>query len=103
MKWYKAMAVGESLGGHLKYYQFRIRYTDKPVGVYCILLSENGHDLLEITHCEALRDPKLYKEDRLVLGLAGSKKEACLMAGQMAAEVLRETGGLDLKAYYSGN
>ena len=38
-------------------------------------------------------------EGQLVIGLAGSYREACLLAGEIVLDVLKKTGSTDIRAY----
>ena len=42
---------------------------------------------------------KQYPKDQLVIGLAGSYREACLLAGEIVLDVLKKTGSTDIRAY----
>ena len=80
MRWYNKMYLGESIQGKKMYYQYAIQHTKRLTGTYCLM-------------------PAACKEDQLVIGLAGSYREACLLAGEIVLDVLKKTGSTDIRAY----
>ena len=80
MRWYNKMYLGKSIQGKKMYYQYAIRHTKRLTGTYC-------------------RVSKQYPKDQLVIGLAGSYREACLLAGEIVLDVLKKTGSTDIRAY----
>lgn len=101
MRWYRDLYLGDSMKGKRKYYQYVIQYTKKITGTYCILPAGNPEDLLDICHSELLRMEKMYARDQLVLGLAGSRREAFELAGAIVLDVVNQTGGTDIRAYFN--
>ncbi len=100
MRWYKDMYIGESVGRDAKYYKYLIHYTKKPTGVYCLMPAAGQDDLIDICRSELLRVPAYYPEDQLVIGLAGSRAEACLLAGNIILDILKKTGGTDVRSFF---
>ena len=41
-----------------------------------------------------------YPKDQLVIGLAGSYREACLLAGEIVLDVLKKTGSTDIRGIF---
>ena len=60
-------------------------------------LGEKGADLAAIRRTVGLVFQ--YPENQLVIGLAGSYREACLLAGEIVLDVLKKTGSTDIRAY----
>lgn len=100
MRWYKDMYLGQSLQGKGLYYQYLIRFTKKITGTYCLMPAKNRSDLLDICHSELLRMPQFYPKDQLVVGIAGSRREACMLAGEIILDVLNKTGNTDVHAFF---
>ena len=100
MRWYKDLYLGSSVKNRKRYYKYCISYSKKLTGTYCIVLSQNGGDLLDICHSELMRFPNFFPEDPLILGIAGSRSEAFLLAGDIIMDVIKETGGTDVRAYF---
>ena len=69
-------------------------------GVMIIITKPFGKDdLIDICGSDLLRVSKQYPKDQLVIGLAGSYREACLLAGEIVLDVLKKTGSTDIRAY----
>ena len=100
MRWYKDLYLSSSVKNRKRYYKYCISYSKKLTGTYCIVLSQNGGDLLDICHSELMRFPNSFPEDPLILGIAGSRSEAFLLAGDIIMDMLKETGGTDVRAYF---
>jgi hypothetical protein len=100
MRWYKDLYLGDSVKHRKRYYKYCISYSKKLTGTYCIVLSQNDGGLLDICHSELLRFPFTYRNEPLIIGIAGSKSEACLLAGDIIQDVVKETGGTDLHSYF---
>jgi hypothetical protein len=97
------MYLGDSMQGKRLYYQYMIRFTKRVTGTWCLMPAANKADLLDICRSEMLRIPQLYTKDQLVVGLAGSYKEACKLAGQIVLDVLNQTGGTDIHNYFKND
>lgn len=100
MRWYKDLYLSSSVKNRKRYYKYCISYSKKLTGTYCIVLSQNGGDLLDICHSELMRFHNAFPEEPLILGIAGSRSEACLLAGDIILEVFRKTGGFDVRTYF---
>ena len=100
MRWYKDLYLGDSVKHRKRYYKYCIRYSKKLTGTYCVVLSQNDGDLLDICHSELMRFPFTYRKNPLIVGIAGSRSEACQLAGKIILDALNETGGTDLHSYF---
>lgn len=69
-------------------------------GIYCITLSSNPANLLDIVRLDCLRHSYKENESIYVLGLAFTKTSAVDMVMQMVDEVYRKTGDVKLREYY---
>ena len=93
------MYLGKSIEGKKMYYQYAIRHTKRLTGTYCLMPATCKDDLIDICGSDLLRVSKQYPKDQLVIGLAGSYREACLLAGEIVLDVLKKTGSTDIRAY----
>ncbi|MDD3221498.1 MAG: hypothetical protein EOM34_01290 [Clostridia bacterium] len=98
MKWYKKLYLGESIK-QAKWVRFKIAYGRKPEGYYCIALSANDKNLLDIYPSLLLRKPVLDTNEIYILGLASTKKEAFNVVATIIEDVYVHTRGFDIKAY----
>ena len=99
MRWYNKMYLGKSIQGKKMYYQYAIRHTKRLTGTYSLMPAACKDDLIDICGSDLLRVSKQYPKDQLVIGLAGSYREACLLAGEIVLDVLKKTGSTDIRAY----
>ena len=100
MRWYKSLYLGDSVKHRKLFYKYCISHSKRLTGTYCIVLSQNDGELLDICHSELMRFPFSYRKDPLILGIAGSKSEACILAGNIILDVMNETGGTDVHSYF---
>lgn len=99
MRWYKNLYVGESLKNKTLYYKYILKYTKKLTGTYCIMPASGEKDLLDICHSELLGIDKFYSKDQLVVGIAGSKREAYDIVVDIITDSIRQTGSIDVKRF----
>ena len=99
MRWYNKMYLGKSIRGKKMYYQYVIGHTRRLTGTYCLMPAAGKDDLMDICSSDLLRISKHYPKDQLVIGIAGSYREACLLAGEIVLDVLQKTGSTDIRAY----
>ena len=76
MRWYNKMYLGKSIQGKKMYYQYAIQHTKRLTGTYCLMPAACKDDLIDICGSDLLRVSKQYPKDQLVIGLAGSYREA---------------------------
>lgn len=98
MKWYKNLYVGESIK-QPKWVRFQIAHGKKPKGYYCITLSANDHNLLDMYESRFLRTPNMNTENIYIVGLAGDKTEAYDVVKSIIEDVYIHTRGFDIKQY----
>ena len=99
MRWYNKMYLEKSIQGKKMYYQYVIGHTKRLTGTYCLMPAACKDDLMDICSSDWLRISKHYPKDQLVIGIAGSYREACLLAGEIVLDVLQKTGSTDIRAY----
>ncbi len=68
--------------------------------VFVMTLAENPRNLLELYPASALIQPYFLQSDLLVVGLAQGKKEADELLRATIEKIYRETGALDVRAYF---
>ncbi|WP_405320749.1 hypothetical protein [Frisingicoccus sp.] len=98
MKWYKKLYVGASIK-QPKWVRFQVTYGKKMKGYYCIALSANGHNLLDIYESKFLRTPNMNTENIFIVGVAGNKTEAYDVVRSIIEDVYIHTRGFDIKNY----
>ena len=98
MKWYKKLYLGESIK-QAKWVQFKIAYGRKPQGYYCIVLSNQEQNLLDIYQSQFIRITDSENAKIHIVGLASSKKEAVEVVRKIIEDVYVHTHSFDIKAY----
>ena len=69
--------------------------------VYCIMLANDGHNLMEIISCNEFIFDYYRKKDMFVLGLSSSYKNAVTIVTSIIMQVYNETGTCDVRDYFS--
>ena len=99
IRWYKKLYVGPSLEGLKRTMRYEIKYHRIPVGYYLITLPSTDNNVFDIWPSEQIKMPWMRKKILDVVGIAGSKQEACELAGKMIYEAYRAAGTVDMKTY----
>ncbi|MBO5198996.1 MAG: hypothetical protein J6B85_10820 [Lachnospiraceae bacterium] len=70
-------------------------------GIFCITFASNEANLFDILEAKELLFPYYKKRDVHIVGLAKGRDEACLLVRDMIDEIYQETGGFDVRKYFS--
>ena len=98
MKWHKKLYCGASID-HEKWTKYQISFGKKSKGYYCITLSDNKENLMDIYESQFLRTTRLCIDDLYIIGIAGSKSEAYEVVRNIIEDVYIHTHGFDLKTF----
>ncbi len=93
MEWSERLYVGASLKKKAEAVKAALEEGSAPVQVRVITPAANGADLLDIWR------GALCPKDSLVLGIAGSKREAFELVRQIAEDCFKETQDADLRSF----
>ena len=99
LKWRDPLYVGESAKRSERRIRRRLDAGRADVGHYVVTLAANGVDELDVVGTGFLAQDALRDRLPLIVGLAGSRKEALGLVRTMAEDCVRETGGVRLRAY----
>ena len=100
MKWYRDLYVGESIRHKEKKIRWKIRHRAGMVSVYVLSVPEQSGNLLELIPSRELLQ-RGYPTGRLfIVGIAGNYEEAQEVAGHIISQVYRDTGDVDVHAYF---
>jgi hypothetical protein len=95
--------VSEDLKKDIKQIQ-RKSVHGKATGVYFIVLKQTGSDVMEILPSRLLltkyNKKFVKKEQFLVIGMAGNKRSAIELVGEIYKHIIKETEGFDVRGYY---
>ncbi len=95
---FKRVYISPAISKDKKKLLWRLRHHVFMPSVYVITLAADK-DLLEIYHSSLLKQ-KFYRENPpYVVGIAESYATAVTMIQEILLDVLKETGGLDIKKY----
>jgi len=96
---YKPLWVGEQAGKKYLRIRYAVKYGIRLRGAYCIILSRQKGELMEIRSTGLPLSSWDSKEIMHVIGLAWGKEEAKELVRQIVDEVYQNTGGVDLVSY----
>ena len=102
MRLLKKLYWGESVSGLKRTVKYKIKYRKFAVGYYCIILPESPGCLLDIISSEQLKVKYMRRKPAVVVGIAGSRYEAMVLAGTIVYDVYKATGGFDTRTYFCG-
>ena len=100
MRLHKNLYWGESVSDLKRTIKYEIKYRRFAVGYYCLTLPDNEENLMDIIQSEQLKLKFMRTKSRVVVGIAGSKREAMALAGKIIYDIYKETGGFDVKGYF---
>ena len=99
MEWYKDLYTSETVTGVEKIIMKEVSKKGGAEGYYLIILPRNGIGLLEILPSGKAGN-KRDTGDMFVVGLAGTKDEADVLAGRIVADIYEKTGAFDTRKYF---
>lgn len=100
MKLHKNLYWGKSVCDLKRTIKYEIKYRKFAVGYYCLTLPDSEENLMDIIQSEQLKLKFMRKQPRVVIGIAGSKNEAMLLAGEIIYDIYKQTGGFDVIGYF---
>ena len=98
MRFRSELYVGETIRDPEKV-KWKLEHNAGQFSVYVIAIAASEGDQLDIIHCGYLKQRFFDTENMLVVGLASSRQEAVGIVTEIAEQVVRETGGADLRGY----
>lgn len=100
MRWYEKLWVGPGAQKKKKKILSAIEKQERFLQAYVICLSQSPYEQLEILPSRMLGSPGCPEESLYVLGIAIGKQEAMELVAEMAEQIYRETGNLNMKQYF---
>ena len=97
--WSSELYIGEEVGGRMQTIRRDLDEGKAAENAWLITLSTNRQNQLDIVHTVFLRQPWIRKSLPMIVGVAGSKKEAMRMVGMILADSLGTHCGTDMRAY----
>lgn len=102
MVWYDNLYVGEMVRGRKERIMKRIESHGAEPCHYLITLAENEHEQLDLFSTAFLTE-KRKRTIPLVVGLAGSKREAVFLVKKMTEDCVANRGDVNLRAFFTSN
>ena len=99
MKWYTDLYLGKSITRRYRMLQYKITHKKIHPTAYLITLAQKDGRILEIIPSTCLLQRVWPDNNLFILGMAGSRKEAIDLAGEILIEVYREHGDFDLRSW----
>lgn len=101
MRWYRDLYLGTNAAPDIRHIREKAAAGKRMAGVYYITAASTEGNLLDIFHNGMLKEPLFRKRQCLdVIGVARGRMEAFRLAGQIAGDVYRKTGGFDIRSCF---
>ena len=101
MKWYEKLYVGKTVKKKKEVLTRGLEEGKRPFGIWVIMLPEGEANQLELIPAWNLKFWRRKMEDAYIVGIAGSKEEAFSLLAEIAQDVLRGTGGAELRTWFT--
>ncbi len=102
MRFYEHLYISDSVRGREKEIRKKLMNGTGMVGVYFIALPMYGSDPLEIYGAMELKQRWYRRSSLLIVGFAGSLREAELMSAHILTEIYKEQGDYDSRRFFCG-
>lgn len=100
VRWNKELYIDDELGESIEDIKHKVEMNRIVLGVYCIVLSFNKDNMLDIMSVNELRQ-RHYDDITIdIVGVASSKKRAIKLVAKMAEDVYAKTKEYDIKKYF---
>ena len=101
LRWLEDYYVGKGITAP-KELQAKIMAGKAVPGVHLLTLSDHKHHIMEIIPALLLLQKHAVRKCPLIIGMAGSKRDALELTKDIITKVYQETGGFDLSLYIQG-
>ena len=98
MIWHKDLYVGSRIAPRVGDIRAGMERGEYPMDVWVIVPAANGKDIFDIRPACDLRKSFFLERSVMIIGLAGSRKEAIHLIQKMADDQLRENGFVNLRS-----
>lgn len=101
VQWISNLYIGDRMQKRIDRVMASIDKREVTYNVYCIAIATSDHNLLDIIDANELLFPYYRNRTMKVVGLAKGKQEAVQLVEQIIVRVYQETGGFDVRAYFT--
>lgn len=99
--WSSRLYVGDKMKKKKERVVASINHREVTFGVYCIAFASNPDNLFDIMEANQLLFPHYQNTEVSIVGLALGKQEALYLVQEMLMEIYHNTGGFDVRAYFT--
>lgn len=100
IRWANKMYFDQALNLKKRRIMWAVKARRLMPGIYCIALSTNPENLLDIIRVDELRFPYYDRQEIYILGLTLGRDSAMKLVAQMVDEVYQKTGDVKVREYY---
>lgn len=101
IQWAQKLYIGNRIKNKKDKVMASINQREATFNVYCIAFASQPVNLFDIMDVNELLFPHYQKADIRIIGLAKGKEEAIHLVEDMILEVYNETGGFDVRTYFT--
>lgn len=101
IRWANQLLIGDNVKVKKDKVVASINNREAIYGIYCITYASHPKNLFDILDANELLFPHYKNADIFIVGLAKGKDEAIFMVQNMLLEVYNNTGGFDVRAYFT--
>lgn len=101
IQWTQTLYIGDKLKKKKDKIIASINEREATFNVYCIAFASQASNLFDIMDANELLFPHYKTADIKIVGLARGKTEAILLVQDMVLEIYKETGGFDVRNYFT--
>lgn len=103
VRWYKDLFLDGITKHTVKGIQQRIGKEKLQYPIFLVALASNEDNLLDVMNVNELLFSYYKKRTTYILGLAGSRQQAKIMAAAIVSKVYQDTGDCDVRNYVKGH
>ena len=103
VRWYKDLFLDGITKHTVGLIQKGIEKEKLQYPIFLVALASNENNLLDVMNVNELLFPYYKKRTTYILGLAGSRQQAKLMAAAIISKVYQENGTCDVRSYVKEN
>jgi hypothetical protein len=101
VSWTSRLYIGEKIKKKKEKVISSINNREATFEVYCIAFASKPSNLFDILDANELLFPHYKKTEVRIVGLAKGKEEAIHLVKDMLMEVYNETGGFNVRTYFT--
>lgn len=101
VSWSTKLYIGEKMKKKKDKVISSINNSEVTFGAYCIAFASHPDNLFDIMDANELLFPHYKKTEICIIGLARGKEEALKLVQEIVMEVYGNTGGFDVRTYFT--